>query len=712
MATRRMSRVAIAVALAGVVASACSLPAIDLEGERPLPLRTAITAADGTLLARLFRENRSPVRYTDIPRHVIDAVLAAEDSRFFDHEGFDLRAIVRAALANVREDQIVQGGSTITQQYVKNVYFTDPARTIERKARELRLAMELEESYSKEEILERYLNTVYFGSGAYGIKAASENLFGHGVGTLTVSEGALLASVIKAPALYDPRAHPRRARIRRDYIVGRMLKLGSITADEAERATTADLGVRRNIPAPSVRQPYFVEAVKREVLRDRRLGATADERAAALYRSGLRISTTLDPRLQRQAERAVSGILNQPGDPEAALVALEPSTGRIVAMVGGSNWKTSQVNLALGKAGGGSGRQPGSAFKPIAAAAAMERGIVLDTDYETSSAVFDLGGGSTWTVRNSSSPSSARMSLGEALVSSINGVFARLALEIGPGAIVGQAELMGISSNLPSVPSLALGGAEVSVLDMAAAYATLANHGTAVEPTTIESIRLNNGTVLRADQRRVVRALSPGNAFLLTKALQEVVERGTGRAAYFGRPVAGKTGTTNDLADAWFVGYSPQLVTAVWVGHPQGRIPLRGVHGTDVYGGTLPAIIWRNFMAAAHQRLPLEHFRLPASEYVTVLIDPESGLRAAPWCPGEKRRLIRDLVPTTFCPPPPPTPAVIPSPSPSPNREKKDKKSQDDDEGSNKDDPKTDPEGKPAPKPSPEPSPEPTPETR
>lgn len=706
MRTPNSVRILVAGLCATVALSACSLRPIDLEGERPLPLRTTITAADGSLLTRLFRENRSPISYSQIPKVLIDAVLAAEDARFFDHEGFDLRAIVRAAVANAGADEIVQGGSTITQQYVKNVYFTDPDRTIERKARELRLAMELETRYSKSEILERYLNTVYFGSGAYGLKTAVENFFGHGVGRLSPPEAALLASVIKAPALYDPRRHKRRALSRRNYVIARMEELGWISAEEAAEATSAPLGVKRSPPVPSAKQPYFVEAVKREMMRDRRFGSDEDARETALFGSGLRIETTIDPVLQKRAEDAVKGVLNQPGDPEAALVSLRPSTGEIVAMVGGSDWKASQVNLALGKDGGGSGRQPGSSFKPIAAAAAMERGIGLDTRFETASAVFNLGGRSTWPVRNSSTPSASIMNLGDALVGSVNGVYARLALQIGPSAIAGQAELMGVESRLPTFPSIALGSAEVSVLDMAAAYATIANHGTAIEPTTISRIRLSNGSVIEPNQRRVSRAMSPGNAFLLSKTLERVIQQGTGRLADIGRPAAGKTGTTNDFADAWFVGFTPDLATAVWVGYPQGRIPLRGIHGGDVFGGTLPALIWRSFMLAAHRDLPVRAFRLPASEYVTVMIDPISGLRAAPWCPGKRRRMIRDLVPFEFCPVPPPEPVVVETPTPDPTPTKKK-----DDEGKNAkpDKPKDEPEPKPSPEDPKEPTPEPSP---
>lgn len=682
-----------ALVLAG---SACSLAPVDLDAERRLPLRSTIVASDGTLLARLFEENRVLIELDEMPETLTDAVLAAEDHRFFEHNGYDLRAIVRAAVVNLTEGEVQQGGSTITQQYVKNTYFRHPGKTIERKAKELRLSIEVERRYSKTEILERYLNTVYLGSGTYGVKAAVENLFGHGVETVSLAEAALLAAVIKAPALYDPRVHPRRARARRDYVLRRMAELGMVDQLSARAAQLEPLAV---VPKPkpmNTRQPYFVEAVKREVLTDKRFGPDEVDRARELYRGGLRVTTTIDLRLQKIAEDVIADILDRPGDPSAALVTIEPATGKVVAMVGGQDWSESQVNLALGKQGGGSGRQPGSAFKPIAAAAAMESGITLDHRYEAGPGVFTFDDGSTWAPRNSEGTASGFLPLDEALVRSVNGVYARLALEIGGGLIASQAQLMGVKAKLSSYPSISLGSEEVSVLDMASAYATLANHGTAIEPTTIESVLLADGSSVEPNQRETPGAVTPANAFLLTKTMEQVIARGTGTAAALGRPAAGKTGTTNDYADAWFVGFTPQLVTAVWVGYPEGRRPMTNVHGLRVSGGTFPALIWRNFMLRAHEGLPVQRFRLPASEYVFVEIDPVTGLRAAPWCPGDKVRMLRQEVPFEFCPPP-----VIetPEPLPTPTRSEPAKNRGD----------KEEPEPTPSPSPKkPQPSPSPS----
>jgi penicillin-binding protein 1A len=486
-----------------------------------------------------------------------------------------------------------------------------------------------------------------------------------------------------------------------------MVALGWTTRHEAHVAQRSALAVVARPPRIATRRPYFVEAVKREILMDARFGSNEQERARALYTGGLKIETTLEPRLQRAAEDAVRDVLDQPGDPEAALVALRPRSGRIVAMVGGRSWSRSQVNLALGRAGGGSGRQPGSAFKPIDLATALESGIRMDTEYASGPVAFTFEDGSTWPVTNSEGGGYGRLTLDEALVHSVNGVYARLGMDLGPDRIASQAHLMGVRSKLDIYPSIALGTSSVSVLDMATAYATLANYGRAIEPTTIGRVTLPNGEVVSPEQDTVEAALSAGNAYQITKALEEVVERGTGTAAQIGRPVAGKTGTTNDFTDAWFVGYTPQLVTAVWVGYPKGLVPMTSVHGIRVYGGTFPALIFRSFMTEALAGVPPKSFDVPRGSLVTVHVDPESGLLAAPWCESEKRTMLRELAPTTTCPLPPPSP--LPSASPSDDDRARDDRGDrgDRDQGEDKGGPKASPS--PAPKESEKPEPKSSP---
>jgi penicillin-binding protein 1A len=682
-----------------LVGSACSLAPIDLRKERPLALRTTIMAGDGTYLARLFRQNRALVSYDEIPDVLKDAVIAAEDARFFTHPGYDLRSIARAALVNLSEGTVVQGGSTITQQYVKNSFFRHPGRTFHRKARELRLAIEVERRFTKEEILNRYLNTVYLGSGAYGVKVATKNYFGHGLSDMTLNEAALLAAVIKAPAYYDPRSHPEQAMERRNYVLRRMAALGKITNVQAADASVKGLSVKKDPPRTHTREPYFVEAVKREIMSDPRFGETENERARSLYKGGLRIQTTLDLDLQDAAREAIDNVLGLPGDPEAALVAIEPETGEIVAMVGGRDWKLSQVNLALGVEGGGSGRQAGSSFKPIVAATAMEQGVSLDTRFDAGPGIFTLEDGSTWTVQNSEGTSGGTLPISEALVRSVNGVFARLALYLGASTIVQQAHLMGIRSDIPAYPSIALGTGQVSVLDMATAFATLANHGTAIEPTTIRSIRTASGDYLRPQQKTIRDAVSPGNAFVLTKVMEQVITRGTGHAANIGRPAAGKTGTTNDYTDAWFVGFTPELAVAVWVGYPQGAIPMTNVHGIRVFGGTFPALIWKEFMLKALEGIKPSKFTLPPGQWVHIWIDPVTGLLAAPWCPGTRVRMLREQIPHQYCPVPQGPIDVVPTYPPSPTGRPSPTKGR----------PGDGDHASPSPSPSNEPQPEPTP---
>jgi len=674
----RKVRLLIAVTL--IASTSCVRPPVIEPPEvSPNARRSRILAADGSVLATLFIENRSEVTIDDIPAHLLEAVVAAEDQRFWSHKGFDGKAVTRAAIANAASKRTVQGGSTITQQYVKNAFYpVGRKRTLEQKIREAQLAWKLETELTKKQILERYLNTVYFGDGAYGVKAAAEQYFRKDVSQLALGESAMLAAVIRAPENYSPRIFPNLALARRNFVLRRMEKLGMIPPSDASATEASPLGISEP-PLRDIKEPYVVDYVKRFVIDHPAFGRDQAERASLLFRGGVDFKTSIDLGLQQAARDSVAQILNRPGDPEAALVAIDPRTGHVLAMSGGRNYGLSQVNLALGRKGGGLGRQPGSAFKPFVLATAIEDGLLPSTMYASSPPVIRISRKEVWRPRNNEGAGGGPMSLERAMVNSVNGVFARLGMDVGPARVANTAKRMGISySPLRGVPSISLGTQEVAPIEMASAYGTLANYGIHMEPSPLVTAVAPGGQSIPL-QSTITRALDPGNAYLVTDVLRKVIEDGTGTRAQIGRPAAGKTGTSQDNADAWFVGYTPELVVAVWVGYPEGRVPMRNVHGSTVFGGTLPAMIWREFMLKALADKPALNFELPTSDLVEIDIDPRTGLLAGPYCSGRQTvQMLRQLAPTTSCAKPPdPTPApppstpsstVTPEPSPSPTQ--------------------------------------------
>ncbi len=663
-----MRRVAVALACCLLLAGCSRLVRLE-----PLPLPTGavaapeqslVYAADGSLIATLRFANRVNVERGDIPQVLVDAVLAAEDRRFYDHAGVDLRAVARAAVANQRAGQVVQGGSTLTQQLVKNRYFPDAAETLERKSAEARLALALERDATKDEILTDYLNTVYLGEGAYGIQAAARHYFGTDAAELTLPQAALLAGQIRSPERTAPREHPRAATAARRRVLDAMVAAGVLADDEAAAAAAAPLGVTRRPPAPTTRFPYFVEYVKRTLLADPTFGPDEAARARALFGGGLRIHTTIDPALQARAEAAARAHLSRRSDPEVAIAVVRPGDGRLLAAVGGRDFGRLQFDLATQ-----AHRQPGSAFKTFALVAALRSGMRLDDLVDSGSAVLSRRGGRPpWQV---ASATSGLLPLDRATALSSNGVFARLAVRFGGPRIAEQAEAMGVVSRVGSNEAIALGGTAqgVTPLEMASAYATLANAGVHVPVTAVTRITDAAGREVWRPEVAPRIAMDPETAYLTTQALRRVVQSGTGTAARIGRPAAGKTGTSQDYRDAWFVGYTPQLAASVWVGYPRTERPMLGVRGVArVEGGTFPARIWSTFMAAALAGEPTRQFPYPDIAAVTVRIDPESGLLAAPWCgPGVKRTALPKELPVTTCPsPPPPPPSPEPEPSPEP----------------------------------------------
>lgn len=591
------------------------------EGFKSVP--TEVFDADGNSIG-VFRDfdRTVEVEWDDIPQTVIDAVVSIEDRRFFEHNGVDYEGIARAARTNLEAGALAQGGSTITQQLIKNVYFHDED-SFERKAREALLATELEQELTKEEILFQYLQSTYFGAGAYGIGAAAEVYFGKPVAELDHSEAAMLAGIIRAPTSWSPREDPDAAEARRELVLQAMLDEGYLSEvdfrrEAARQIWVIDSGARPPGPVTVVLGPppngatdyeYFVDWVAAELLDD--LGPEM------VYRGGLRVETTIDPQAQADAEAAVAKRLENTEYPvEMSLVALDHSTGHVVAMVGGRDYQASQVNLATG---GSSGFQPGSSFKPLVLAAAFRRAIGPETVYPAP-ATWSVPGcsGSQCTISNYDHANRGNISLRAATAASVNTVFAQLVTDVGIDTTVELAGDLGLDRLDPDQaygPSVALGAAESSPLEMASAYGTFANSGVRIAPTGILRVVDRDGNVLidnRAPTGSVV--LSPAVADNLSSVLSDVVTSGTGKRASLGdRPVAGKTGTTQNYWGAWFVGYTPQLTTAVWMGHADGLASLYGINGVArVTGGSHPAVAFSEFMRAWHEGREVREFPEPA----------------------------------------------------------------------------------------------------
>jgi penicillin-binding protein 1A len=642
-----------------LAASACDLPTLR-EARRQaieLPQTSFLYAANGALITRLHAgEDRVVVRATRIPEVVRDAVIAIEDQRFYEHSGLDLRALLRAAYIDATTGEVVQGGSTITQQLVKKAYVGDE-QTIGRKVNEAYLAWRMEQRFTKEQILTKYLNTVYFGNGAYGIMAAARTYFDKEPIDLTLEEAAFLAGTIAAPVTYDPLTHPGRARNRRNRVLSRMLEDGMVEPSRYVEATRSAIVLQMNEEdGQPYLAPHFVDYFKEWFLSNPRFGETSEDRYKLLFEGGLRIVTTIDPRVQAAAERAVRSVLVSPSDPFAALTAIDPRTGYVLAMVGGRDYwnvddRFARINLATG---GSTGRQAGSAFKPFALVAALESGLTRSTSLNGSSAHILLDDGTYWEPHNAEGGGYGTISLATATSNSVNVAYANLLGEMGAGdpyvgaqKTVEAAVRMGIrccprttepGGTLAAVPSAVLGVNEVSTLEMASAFGTLAFAGQHVQPTPVVSITTRDGEVIYRASARPTQSVEPAIAQEAVDILKGVVSGGTGTAANIGRPQFGKTGTSQNASDAWFVGAIPQLATAVWVGFPQGQIPMccGNVRISTVYGGTWPAQIWRAFMSEATARMPEKEFATaPEVEYVTLRIDVTQGCLANPFTPPQ-----------------------------------------------------------------------------
>jgi penicillin-binding protein 1A len=624
------------ICMLAVVATACDLPRLQDQRERPLAQTTFVYTSTGSLITPLHAtEDRVVLTQDQMTQDVRDAVVAIEDRRFYEHSGVDLRSMVRAAAVDLSHGQIVEGGSTITQQLVKNLY-TGDAQSFRRKIEEAALAMQMEQQYSKDDILTSYLNTVYFGEGAYGIEAAAETYFGLHASELSLSQSAMLAGLITSPNHFDPFVRPSSAEGRRDVVLRIMRQMGTITPSERRRAVRQPIRVRSGAKETTYPYPYFIDYFKRWFLSNPAFGATYDDRYKLLFTGGLRITTTLDPAVQAAAQDAVSSVLAYPGDPDAAVTVLDPRTGYVRAMVGGkdadywANTGAGRVNLATGA--GGSGRQTGSAFKVFALVAALEHGYSPDTTFAAPASItLPLPGGGSWSVTNADGSGYGTLSLRTATEESVNTVYAQLVQQLGADTVVRTAKAMGMrcctdvgdpKGPLLAVDSAVLGSNEANTLEMASAYGTLATGGRHTDPVPVESVVAPDGTILWQASPQPTQVVDPQVAAAANDILQDVVLYGTGTAANLGRPQIGKTGTDDNHDNAWFVGAVPQLSAAVWVGFHQGQIPMEPPRTRiTVFGGTWPAQIWRLLMQKATRSLPPEPFPTPQVQYVSVAID-------------------------------------------------------------------------------------------
>ncbi|MEY2453514.1 MAG: penicillin-binding protein [Acidimicrobiaceae bacterium] len=622
--------------VAGIAAAGYSLAQIELPPERIQAQTSFICAADVTsncndsnAIASLHGEqDRVNVSLDQVPSVMIDSVLAAEDRTFFDHGGVDPWGTARALWADLRSQGSTQGGSTITQQYVKNVYLSSE-RTFSRKIKEAVLSIKLEQEFTKQQILERYLNTVYFGRGAYGIGAAVRTYFGHDLASVTLPEAAYLAGLIRSPETADG-ANPKQvneATSRRRSVLQGLLETKKIdqaqfdTADKtpfvAGEAGDPNATIITRAPDRQGFGPVQHKEIGTEYFRDYVVQQLKQHgfSEAELFGGGLRVYTTLDLGMQQAAWDAVTSTLT-PDDPSAALVSLDPD-GHVKAMFGGRDYTTNQVNLAV-RGGGGSGRQPGSSFKPFVLAEAVKQGISLESLFDAPSVVVIPKGdaGKDWTVRNAE-PSDGVLNLIDATKHSSNTVFAQLMAKVHPETVVPLAKEMGITNDLPPVNALVLGAGEVYPLDMASAYSTFAHRGTHIQPTAIIKVVRANGEVVPFDQPST-QPLTKQESDLVTFCLQQVVHGGTGGGAFFGKNIAGKTGTTDKNRDAWFIGFTPNgYTTSVWMGYenPPDE-PTRfmtSVHGRVVFGGTFPATIWNKYMKAITDGMDVGSFTDPST---------------------------------------------------------------------------------------------------
>jgi penicillin-binding protein 1A len=567
---------------------------------------TTIYAADGSKLGIVESEEaRAPISIDRVPKDLQQATVAIEDERFYEHGGIDPEGIARAALKNLEAGKTVEGGSTITQQLVRNLCLHNPSRDLERKIIEAKLAVEYAERHSRREILGQYLNTASYGTiqgaTAVGVQAAAKIYFSRPVWKLNLEQAALLAGLPQAPSEYNPVLDPRGARERRDEVLSKMASLGYISPAQARQAESRRLGLNLDKGYFEKSQPFFFDYVEDKLLQ--KYGVNT------VRKGGLDVYTTIEPRLQEIGLGAMRTALPYSEDPSSSLVSIDPRNGHIEAMVSSSSYDQSQFNLAAQ-----GHRQPGSAFKAFVLTTAIKQGIDPYSTYYTSKHLdLNLPEWGHWEVSTADEGYLGRVNLQQATVASDNTVFAQLDLDVGPQNVAATAKSMGIESELDGIPAEGIGGLRIGVspLELTDAYATLASGGIHRNPVAIRRVEFPGGRVDRPERAEPRRVVPEAVAYEVWRLLHDNITEGTGTAAYTGcAGQGGKTGTTDNFTDAWFAGIQPNLATAVWVGYPQSNaIEMTSVHGTTVFGGTFPAEIWHSLYSGAE--IPCEEFDQP-----------------------------------------------------------------------------------------------------
>jgi penicillin-binding protein 1A len=589
-----------------------SVPSLDELNPSDSAETSKVYALDGTLITEFHaEENREIVPFEKMSNYIKDAVLAVEDKRFYDHQGVDYIRIIGAFIADIKAGNKEQGASTITMQYIRNIYFT-PEKTLWRKINEAIIAIQLERKYTKDKILEMYLNTIYFGVGTYGVEKASQTYFGVSANDLNLQQAALLAALVKAPSIYNPYSDIEKAKSRRNLVLKLMYEQERINKEEYLEAISSPIELNKDTQVAGDEQqnqiaPYFVDFVKQQLYEKKFTDYD-------VFKGGLRIYTTLDIELQKKAENAIRTVFPQDPEPSYSLISTDPANGYIYALIGGKDYNTSKFNIATqGK------RQPGSVFKVPVLMTSLKMNLSPNDKYNPNGPItIDMPSGPDWNVENSGGTKyeTQEMSVVDATINSVNVVYAQLIMKVGAENVEKLCNDMGIE-DIGSNPAIALGGLEegITPLDVSKFFSTLAANGYYREPVCILKITDSSGNILyeydpnKNDNNKQI--MDAPAAYYTTKILERVILEGTGKGANIGRPAAGKTGTTSDFRDAWFGGYTPELATVVWMGHVESNRPMEPIEGRNLTGGSYPADIWREFMIAALKDRPIIQFEAP-----------------------------------------------------------------------------------------------------